>query len=413
MNVYTNILESLQSLSSNKLRSALTVLGIVIGVAAVIAMLAIGQGAQQSITNQSESIGTNLIYVSPGASRQGGVVSAAGTAGTLTLDDAAALQQIPGVVAVAPEVDGRAQIVYQGQNLNTRLLGITPDYQTLSNLSMASGDFISQDNVIANSSVIVLGNAVATNLFGDPNSAVGQTITVNRQPFRVAGVLNPKGGTGFLNQDDQVFVPLTTAQHRLTGNNTFRGANVISVINVQASSPNAVNQVMTDVTNVMRQQHNTAQGTDDFSVTSQQSVLATATQITNLLSIFLGGIAGISLLVGGIGIMNIMLTTVSERTREIGVRKAIGARRKDIMTQFLIEAMTLSLLGGFIGVALGWIIAQIIGRIQLGGSAITPVVSLDSILLATLFSMAVGLFFGIYPAARAASLQPVEALRYE
>jgi ABC-type molybdate transport system permease subunit len=201
----------------------------------------------------------------------------------------------------------------------------------------------------------------------------------------VIGVLNSKGGTGFLNQDDQVFVPLTTAQHRLTGNSTFRGASIISVINVQANSANAVNTVMSNVTDVMRQQHNTAEGTDDFTITSQQSTLAAATQITNLLSIFLGGIAGISLLVGGIGIMNIMLTTVSERTREIGIRKAIGARRHDILLQFLVEVTTLSLLGGIIGVILGWVIAQMIGHVQLGGSAITPVVSVDSILLATLF----------------------------
>jgi putative ABC transport system permease protein len=413
MNIYNSVLESLGSLNANKLRSALTILGIVIGVAAVIAMLSIGRGAQQSITNQITSIGTNLIYVTPGAARQGGVVQAAGTAGTLTLNDATALEQIPGVLAVAPEVDGRAQIVYQGQNTNTRLLGVTPDYQTLSNMTLDFGSFISSDNVTANSSVVVLGNAVAATLFGDTSSAVGQTITINRVPFNVTGVLTAKGGTGFLNQDDQVFVPLTTAQHRLTGSNSFRGADVISVINVQANSAKNVNTIMMDVTDVMRQQHNTSAGTDDFTVTSQQATLAAATQITNLLSIFLGGIAGISLLVGGIGIMNIMLTTVSERTHEIGIRKAIGARRNDILLQFLVEATTLSLMGGIIGVILGWLIALMIGHVQLGGSAITPIVSIDSILLATLFSLVVGLFFGIYPAARASALQPVEALRYE
>lgn len=413
MTILTNILESLESLSANKLRSGLTVLGIVIGVAAVIAMLSIGKGAQKSITSQIESIGTNLVYVSPGAVRQGGVQGAAGTAGTLTQEDAIALEQVPGVVTVVPEVDGRGQITYLGQNVNTRLVGITPDYQILQNITMAEGEFISADHVAARSSVVVLGNAVATDLFGDAVSAVGQDIRIRNQPFQVIGVLTSKGGTGFLNQDDQVFVPITTAQTRLTGGNFFRGANVVSTINVQVNSPNEVQSVMTGITEILRERHNTVEGSDDFTVSSQQDALAAVTQVTNTLSIFLGGIAGISLLVGGIGVMNIMLTTVSERTREIGLRKAIGARKKDILLQFLIEAMTLSLMGGVIGVIAGWLIAQLIGRIQLGGSAISPVVSLDSVLLSTLFSLAVGLFFGIYPASRAASLQPVEALRYE
>ncbi len=413
MTILTNFLESLESLASNKLRSGLTVLGIVIGVAAVIAMLSIGKGAQQSITSQIESIGTNLIYVSPGAARTEGVQGAAGTAGTLTQDDADALVQVPGVVTVAPEVDGRAQITVLGQNVNTRLVGVTPDYQVMQNLTLAEGEFISADHVAARSSVVVLGNGVATDLFGDPISAVGQDIRIRNQPLQVIGVLNSKGGTGFLNQDDQVFVPITTAQVRLVGGNMFRGANVISVINVQANSPDQVQAVMAGVTEVLRERHNTVEGSDDFTVSSQQDALSAVTQVTNTLSIFLGGIAGISLLVGGIGVMNIMLTTVSERTREIGLRKAIGARKKDILLQFLIEAMTLSLLGGVIGILFGWLIASLIGRIQLGGSNISPVVSLSSVLLATLFSMAVGLFFGIYPASRAASLQPVEALRYE
>jgi putative ABC transport system permease protein len=254
---------------------------------------------------------------------------------------------------------------------------------------------------------------VATDLFGDSISAVGQNIRINSQTFKVIGVLASKGGTGFMNQDDQIFVPLTTLQTRLVGNTDFRGAQSISTINVLVDSSNHVTSVEKDITALLEERHNVAAGSDDFTITSQQDTLAAATSVTNTLSIFLGGIAGISLLVGGIGIMNIMLTTVSERTHEIGLRKAVGARQNDILMQFMVEAITLSSMGGIIGVILGWGIAQAIGGVSIGGSAITPVVSLDSVLLATLFSLMVGLFFGIYPAARAARLQPVEALRYE
>ena len=413
MNLYQNLLEALESLNANKLRSMLTVLGIVIGVAAVIAMLSIGRGAQDAITSQIESIGTNLVYVTPGSARQEGVVAAAGTAGTLTLDDANALAYLSGVVAVAPEADGRAQITYLGQNTNTRLIGTTPSYQSVHSVELADGAFISDANQAARSSAIVLGSAVAETLFGGLNGAVGQSVRVNGQPYRVIGVLASKGGTGFLNQDDQVFVPLSTALTRLVGASRFRGAAVINQISVKAADANVVSQVIDSVTATMRERHNTFEGSDDFNVSSQQDAISAATQVTDTLTLFLGGIAGISLAVGGIGIMNIMLTTVTERTREIGLRKAVGARRADIMQQFLVESTVLSVAGGIIGIIVGWLIALLMGQIQLGGSAITPVVGLDSVLLATLFSMAVGLFFGIYPATRAARLQPVEALRYE
>jgi putative ABC transport system permease protein len=413
MNLYLNIVEAIESLNANKLRSMLTVLGIVIGVAAVIAMLSIGRGATASITSRIESIGTNLVYVTPGAIRQEGVASAAGQAGTLTLDDANALKELPDVVGVAPEADGRAQAAYLGQNTNTRLIGTTSDYQTVHNLNVVDGAFISDSNVTARSSVVVLGSAVADTLFGGSAGAVGQSIRLNGQPYRVIGVLESKGGTGFLNQDDQVFVPLTTAQTRLVGQSRFRGSNVINQINIKASSANSVSTVIDEVTALLQERHNTLPGAEDFTVASQQDTINAATSVTDTLTIFLGGIAGISLAVGGIGIMNIMLTTVTERTREIGLRKAVGARKIDILMQFLVESMVLSFLGGVIGVILGWLIAHLIGQVQLGGSAITPVVGLDSVLLATLFSMAVGLFFGIYPASRAAQLLPVEALRYE
>jgi putative ABC transport system permease protein len=413
MKLYRLFLESIESLSGNKLRSMLTVLGIVIGVAAVIAMLSIGRGAQASITSRIESMGTNLIYVTPGSTSQSGVQSAAGSAGTLTLDDADALANLANVDAVASQTSNFVQVVYQGVNANTRLMGVTPDYETVSSLTLEDGEFISDSDQSARSLVVVLGSSVAEDLFGSTAGVVGQKVRLNGQSFKVIGVLASKGSTGFMNQDDQVFVPLSTALYRLVGGERFRGSSVINQITVKASSANVVDQVASEVTSTVRDLHGTVEGADDFTVTTQKSTLAAATEVSDTLTIFLGGIAGISLAVGGIGIMNIMLTTVSERTHEIGLRKAIGAKRRDILLQFLVESMVLSFVGGLIGVALGWGAAHLMGQVQFSGSTITPVVGMDSVLLATLFSMAVGLFFGIYPATRAARLQPVDALRYE
>jgi putative ABC transport system permease protein len=413
MRLYRLFIESLESLNANKLRSILTVLGIVIGVAAVIAMLSIGRGAQASITSRIESMGTNLVYVTPGSTSESGVQSAAGSAGTLTLDDADALAELPDVAAVASVTDSFVQVVYQGTNTNTRLMGVTPGYETVSSLTLEDGVFITEDDQKARKLVVVLGSSVAETLFGGTGGVVGQKVRLNGQPYEVIGVLASKGGTGFMNQDDQVFIPLSTALNRLVGGFRFRGSSVISQITVKASNSEAVEQVVSDATLLMRERHETIEGADDFTVTSQESTLDAATEVADTLTVFLGGIAAISLAVGGIGIMNIMLTTVTERTHEIGLRKAVGAKRKDILLQFLVEAMVLSLMGGLIGVLFGWGAAQLMGQIQFSGSTITPVVGLDSVLLATVFSVAVGLFFGIYPATRAARLQPVEALRYE
>jgi putative ABC transport system permease protein len=411
--IYRLLLEALDSLNANKMRSMLTILGIVIGVAAVIAMLSIGRGAEASITSSIESIGTNLVYVTAGSTSENGVNTFAGSAATLTIDDANQLAGLSNVDVVAPQTESFVQVVYQGQNTNTRLMGVTSGYQDLGSMTLADGEFLSDTDQANRSLVVVLGSSVAETLFSGTSGVVGQRVRMNGQPFKVIGVLESKGGTGFLNQDDQVFVPLSTALYRLTGGTRFRGSNVISQINLKAYNSKVVDSVVTEVTQAMRQLHGTVEGADDFTVTSQEATLQTATAVTDTLSIFLGGIAGISLLVGGIGIMNIMLTTVSERTHEIGLRKAIGALRQDIMMQFLVESMVLSLLGGIIGVALGAGIASLMGSIQISGTTIQPAVGLDSVLLATLFSMAVGLFFGIYPATRAARLQPVEALRYE
>lgn len=413
MKIYRLLIEALENLSANKMRSILTVLGIVIGVAAVIAMLSIGRGAEASITSRIESMGTNLVYVSPGSTSSSGVRSAAGSASTLTLDDADALANLANVDAVASVTNSFVQMTYQSANTNTRLMGVTPGYETVSSLTLEDGEFISEAEQNARSLVVVLGNSVAETLFGSTGGVVGQKVRLNGQPYKVIGVLASKGSTGFMNQDDQVFIPLSTALKRLVGGNRFRGSSVISQITAKASSADAVDQVVSDATALMRKRHGTVEGSDDFTVTSQEATLDAATQVSDTLTIFLGGIAGISLVVGGIGIMNIMLTTVTERTHEIGLRKAVGAKRRDILLLFLVESMVLSLVGGLIGAFLGWGAAQLMGQIQISGSTITPMVGLDSILLATLFSMAVGLFFGIYPATRAARLQPVDALRYE
>ena len=413
MNLWQGAVTALDSLRANKLRSALTVLGIVIGVAAVISLVSIGRGARAFITSQIQSMGTNLVFVRPGSAQQGGVGGAAGSAPTLTEEDAAALSGLAAVTGIAPEITGRAQLAYLGHNMNTRAVGVTADYLVVRNMIMADGEFVSDANVVAHSSVVVLGSAVANTLFGGAGGSVGQTVRVNGQPYRVVGVLASKGGSGFGNQDDQVLVPLSAAQSRLLGGARFRGANVVGTINVQISSAAEVPAAIISITETLRARHGTAEGSDDFIVQNQQDTLATITQVTNVLTIFLSGIAAISLLVGGIGIMNIMLVSVTERTREIGIRKAVGARGRDILYQFLVEAAVLSLLGGLIGVALGWAIAQLVGRVQLGGSAIVPVVGLDAVLLAAGFSTAIGLFFGIYPASRAANLEPVDALRYE
>src|SRR3989304_1198691 len=413
MKFYRLFIEALESLNANKMRSMLTVLGIFMGAAAVIAMISIGRGAQASIASRIESMGTNLVYISPGSTSEGGVQTVAGSAGTLTLDDAEALADLPNVVAVSSQTSNFAQVVYQSQNTRTRLMGVTPDYETVGSLTLEDGVFISADDQKARSLVVVLGSSVADDLFGGTGGGVGQKVRLNGQPYEVIGVLASKGGTGFMNQDDQGFIPLSTALSRRVGGFRFRGLSVISQITVKASSPDVVDQVVNDVTLLMRERHGTIEGADDFTVTSQEATIDAATQVADTMTIFLGGIAGISLAVGGIGIMNIMLTTVTERTHEIGLRKAVGAKRGDILLQFLVESVVLSLAGGLLGAAFGWGTARLMGQIEFSGSTITPVVGLDSVLLATLFSMAVGLFFGIYPATRAARLQPVEALRYE
>ncbi len=411
MNLTQLILEALESLNSNKMRSGLTVLGIVIGVAAVIAMLAVGNGAQASILGSINGVGTNLLFVFSGARNNTAVKNPR----PVTMNDANAMMDpyaAPDVKAVAPVVQGNGIADFDGNTKATTIIGVTPDYYSVRNISMLDGQFISQVNLLGRASVAVIGVDVADTLFGRRDGLVGETIRLSNQPFRIIGVLTPTGGGSFGSADNQVLVPITTAQARLIPSRG--GPDSVDVIYVQATDFSTVAAATDEVSQILRTRHRTAVGLDDFTVFTQESILSTAQSVTGILTIFLGGIAAISLLVGGIGIMNIMLVSVTERTREIGLRKALGARRRDILIQFLVESSLLSLIGGIVGILFGWLIAFIVGRVAVAlGNNFTPVVGVDAILLATLFSAAVGLFFGIYPANRAAGLEPVEALRYE
>lgn len=409
MNIGQAIIEALESLASNKLRSGLTILGIVIGVAAVIAMLAVGHGAESSITGSISGMGTNLLFVFSGSQSPD-----VRNLEPLTLSDADALSdpfQAPSVEKVASIIQGSVTATYAGNDTSTSVAGITPTYQEMSSYSVSEGQLIDESHLLGRASVVVIGVDVAKDLFDREDGVVGETIRISGQPYRVIGVLTKKGGSAFGSQDDLMLVPFTTAQTRL-----LRRGNQerVDLIYVQAVSSEAVKQAQEEVSQIIRNRHNCPLGADDFTVYSQEDIVSTAKTVTSVLTIFLGGIAGISLLVGGIGIMNIMLVSVTERTREIGLRKALGARRQDILTQFLTESVLLSFFGGLLGIGFGFLIAFVIEQIAtMSGTPFKPVVGMDAILLATIFSTAVGLFFGLYPANRAAGLVPVEALRYE
>ena len=408
MNLAASFFEALESLASNKLRSGLTILGIVIGVAAVIAMISIGRGAENSITGSIQGIGTNLLFVFRGGNED------VRNPKPLTLGDANAINdpfQAPSVANVAPMLMGNGKVSYNGESVVTSIEGVTPSFAEVRNYRVTEGEFIAEEHILGRSSVALLGPDVAKKLFGRKEGLVGETVRIEGQLFRVMGVLESKGGSSFSNQDDRVLVPFTTAQARLIRRST---PDQVDLLMVQAISAQAVPQAAEEIAQILRYRHKTEIGADDFTILTQQDFLDTARTITNILTIFLGGIAAISLLVGGIGIMNIMLVSVTERTREIGLRKALGARRIDILVQFLTESIVLSLFGGLVGIGLGWLISYVVGQIAAANNAdINPAIGLDTILLATLFSTAVGLFFGLYPANRAASLEPVEALRYE
>lgn len=415
MNPFETFRLAFHSLGANKMRAGLTMLGVIIGVAAVIALLAVGQGASAAITNQVQGIGSNLIFVAPGSFNQNGVRSAVGSATTLTLEDADALFDsacCPDIARVAPVFQANVQVVAGGNNTNTTITGTTPDFQQVRNFYVGQGRYIDARDNETLARVAVLGKATAQQLFGgrDP---IGQTIKINRVPFKVIGVMKEKGGTGFFgqNQDDVIFIPIRTAQIRLFGNQslTVNGQRRVSVIYVSARAEDRADQAVSQITQELRQRHHIQFQQDDFSVASQKDLLGALSQITSILTIFLGSIAAISLLVGGIGIMNIMLVSVTERTREIGIRKAVGAKRHDILVQFLMEAIALSFSGGIAGILLGAGIALAVTQT----GVITTVIELNAVALAVGFSVGVGLFFGLYPAWRASALRPIEALRYE
>ncbi|MBI2863075.1 MAG: ABC transporter permease [Chloroflexi bacterium] len=404
---------ALRALAANKLRTALTTLGIVIGVSAVVALMSIGMGAQAAITGQIQGMGTNLLFISPGAARQDGVRQGAGTAPTLTMEDATAIAEaadVPGVVAAAPESQIMGQVVAGSQNVRTRVVGTTSDYQEVRNFRAASGDFISRQQQEARSLVAVLGSSVAKDLFGEMDP-VGQSVRINQVTFQVIGVMESKGAQAMGNQDDVVFVPMSTLFQRLQNQRTAGGSRNVSTIYVQLERPEVKTSVVELIGQLLRERHRVTQ--DDFTVRSQEDMLQALGSVTMTLTVVLGAIAGISLVVGGIGIMNIMLVSVTERTKEIGIRKAVGAKRRHIITQFLIEASTVSILGGIVGILVGVGSSRLISGLNLGGQSLRTQASPTVLLLAFGVSAAVGLFFGIYPANRAAGLNPIEALRYE
>lgn len=395
--------ETYAALSANKIRSGLTILGIIIGISSVIAMVAIGQGAKNSISASIEGLGSNLLTILPGVVQPGrGIVSSGrGSAQTLKNEDIETIKAIDGVAEVAPEVSRRFQVIAPtGNNTNTTINGVTTIYLSVRNLSLANGVFISEINIRSLGRVAVLGATVAKDLFGDTDP-LGKTIRINKVNFQVIGILAAKGGFGFSGPDDMVIVPLSTMQKILSG------VDYLTTISVSVVDKDRMVEVQNTITDALVAKHRVSE--PDFSVISQQDILGTLTQVVTTFTIFLSSIAGISLVVGGIGIMNMMLTTVTERTKEIGLRKAIGAKRQDINRQFLLEAVALTFVGGLAGIILGWLISFLVTYLGI----IQAQVSLFSVFLAFGVSAAIGIIFGYYPARRAAALNPIEALRYE
>lgn len=400
--------EGISTLTLNKTRTGLAVLGIVIGIGSVIALLSLGAASQKAVESQIQSLGANLLTVSPMGQRNTTVRSAGGSGTTLTLEDAEAMKsssKIKNIANVSPELSQRAQISTGGSNTNTQVIGVYPEYSTVHKTTLQYGVFISKMDVDAMSKVAVLGPQVVTDLFGENvTNPVGKTIRINGQNLRVIGVTNSKGGTGFMNQDDVVYVPLTLAQKQLFG------AKYLSSIALEAKSDKVMVDAQDEVGYFLLGRHKIDDPSSaDFSIFSQQDILNTASSMTGTFTTLLSGIAAISLVVGGIGIMNIMLVTVTERTREIGLRKALGAKKKTITTQFLIESIILTLSGGIVGVVLGILTSYLISIFM----SLAFVISFESIALASAVSATIGIVFGWYPAKKASELQPIEALRYE
>jgi putative ABC transport system permease protein len=398
--------ETAAALIGNKARTALTILGIVIGIASVIAMVAIGQGTSNSIETSIGGLGSNLLTVMPGGGQSGrGQISAGrGNMQTLTVDDAEAMRGLAGVAAVSPESSSRKQVTSPlGNNTNTTIMGALPDYLAVHNVEVATGSFISEAGVAGANRVAVLGATAATDLFGEDGDPIGETIRINRMSFKIIGVLAAKGGSGMSNVDDMVVIPLTTMLQTMTG------GQYVSSVAVSAESRGAMVAVKQSITDLLLGRHDVEAENPDFSVMSMDDVLTAVSSVTGTFTAFLAAIAGISLIVGGIGIMNMMLTTVTERTREIGLRKALGAKRADISRQFLSEAVLLTFIGGAVGVAVGAGAAAVVARVMSVTTEVTP----EAVFLAIGVCAAIGILFGYYPARRAAALHPIEALRHE
>jgi putative ABC transport system permease protein len=405
LQVWQTALIALRALRRNKMRSMLTALGIIIGVASVVAMVAVGNGAQARITSQVSALGQNLLTVFAGSKKSGGVNSGLGSASAITLADAEAIQrEVPDVAAVSPEVSVTAQAIANGRNWSTTVVGESPDYLIIRDWKLAAGSMFNGSDIRSAAKIAVIGSKTANELFG-PLNPVGQSVRIGNIPFTIIGLLESKGaGMGGANQDDRILIPYTTAMKRLTGDRYLRS------VNVEIRSADRMDIAQQQITNLLRQRHRlTSDQSDDFNIFNQKEIADTVNSISKIITLLLGSIAGISLVVGGIGIMNIMLVSVTERTREIGIRIAVGAQPGDIRLQFLIEAVTLSLLGGLIGVLCGVGASHLVGMF----ADFKAVVSSGSIILAFGVSSVIGIFFGFYPAHKAAALDPIVALRYE
>ena len=415
MKLFESLAIAIRSLLANKLRSALTMLGIIIGVGAVIALMSVGRGAQAAITSTFEKMGTNVLYVMSTSVEEGGMMAIQyGTmTPTLTLEDAKALEGVPSVTAITSVNENYVEVTAGGESKVAIIHGATPEYQQVYKYSVASGQFFSNRDIASRNTVVVLGSKVAEDLFGD-DDPVGQMVKIKGKRFTVVGVFEPKGGAMMgMSLDDVVVTPITTFQTRLFTQQTTRGEDAVQQIALQVASADAIDDVTAEVETILRHRHRIAADEEnDFAVVSMEQMLGMFQQVLGIFTIVLGAIASVSLLVGGIGIMNIMLVSVTERTREIGIRKAVGAKRRDILSQFLLEAAMLSLLGGGIGIVGGGGLSFLISLIDIGGIALHSVVSPDIVILAVSVSVFIGVVSGIYPAMRAARLNPIDALRY-
>jgi putative ABC transport system permease protein len=410
MKLWVTVRIALGALRAHTLRTSLAMLGIVIGVAAVIAMVSVGAGAQRRIEEQIQSMGSNLILLLPGASTSGGIRFGLGSQQTLTEEDARAIAlEVPTVEVAAPLVRGSAQTLFGNLNWSTVIHGVTPDYLAAREWDVANGKMFGPEDVDAAAKTALLGQTVALNLFGDADP-VGQTIRIKKVPFTVAGVLVPKGQSAWgQDQDDVIMIPISTAKKKVLGANRSN-PRAVSSVSIRVREPGAIEAAQEQVRDLLRQRHRLQPGQeDDFNMRVLAEMFAAQEESARVMTSLLAAIASVSLLVGGIGIMNIMLVSVTERTREIGVRMAVGARGRDILTQFLVEAMTLSVAGGLVGVALGLVTAQVIAGLAEWSTEVSP----EAIGVAFLFSAVVGVFFGFYPARKASRLDPIEALRYE